>query len=285
MRVTDHHHVDAGHRAGDDVGRVLDRQLGAVRRGATDARVRQDDDDVGLLGDAGHPLLGGLDHVAELQRPLDVAPVPDGRARRREPQDPDGDGLVALHLHALERVRLVVRLAGRGLDDVGTEHGVVGVVDIGVEQTEPVVVLVVPDDLGVVADRVVGGGHRVHGVGLAHRLLLGVVVGQRGALDRVAVVDDEDAVLPARFAHGLHGGRDPCEAGRVARALGVRRVPEVVPVLDPTVQVRRREHGQLELVRLWAVPPGTGGGDRREGARGQRHDGHRSRDHCCSTHG
>ena len=214
----------------------------------------------GLPVDDRHPLLRRGHHVLEPDAALDVAAVPDRRARRGQAQDADRDRLVAGHLHALERVRRRVGQPCGLVDDVRAEHRVVDGAGVGVQQVQAVVELVIADDLRVVADGVVRGGHGVLDTGLGDRLLLGVVVGQRGPLQEVPVVDDEDAVRTAGLADRVDDRADPRQAGGVTGALGVRRVLEVVPVLDPAVQVGGRQHGELERVTaLRSCGRGCGG--------------------------
>lgn len=80
------------------------------------------------------------------------------------------------------------------IDNVGAQGREVDLLLVLGEQVKAVVESVVADDLRVVADVVVGLGHAVRLTGLGDAFLLCAVVGQRGALDRVIIVDQEHRV-------------------------------------------------------------------------------------------
>ena len=188
--------------------------------------------DLRLLDDPGEP------HPA-----LDVRGVPDRDAGRDEPEDADRDRLLAPDLDPLHDVGPEDRAPGVPVDRVRREQRVTALLLEGAQGVEAVVELVVAERRGVVADGVHRGGHRMlrparDGVDL------GVVVGERGALDRVARIEGDAGVRPALLPDRLDEGRRLRDADLVAVAVAVGRVVEVVPVVDVAVQVGRAEHGE-----------------------------------------
>lgn len=262
--------VDPGHHAGDVPQRVLVQRgpvVALVGHGAV-AGVGDHDDDVGLLGDDRHPLLRRLDEVAELQLSLDEGAVPHAHSGGHHPDDAHGHLLIA-DLPVDECVRLVVGLAGVDVDDIRSEQWEVDVALVGGEQRQVVVVLVVAHRLDVVAEIVEGGRHRV--LDLAVQDGLGpvadaVVVGQRRALDGVAVVDEQDRLRALLGADLADDRREPGEAETAA--LGERLVAEVVPVVDVAVDVGRGEQRELEPLGVGGLGSGRYRGRQEEGRRG-----------------
>ena len=146
-------------------------------------------------------------------------------------------------LKRLDDVRPERRALGRRVDRVRAEEREVELVLEGAQRVEAVVELVVAERGGVVPDLVHRPCHRVDRA-VGDRVDLGVVVGQRRALDGVAGVEGEDRLAPALLAHRLdqrgHLGQPDVVVGGVVE-LGVL---EVVPVEDVAVQVGGAEHGQ-----------------------------------------
>ncbi|OKL54570.1 hypothetical protein BSZ39_03315 [Bowdeniella nasicola] len=109
----------------------------------------------------------------------------------------------------------------------------------------------VADDERVVADEVEGRSHRM--LVEAELVLLHGQVGQRRALDGVAIVDHQDGIRALRgSALGLNDGIDAGEAQFLT--FGVGCVSEVIPVHDVAMDVGRRQKIQLDGV------PGCGAG-------------------------
>ncbi|MCI1747356.1 MAG: hypothetical protein LKI24_04155 [Acidipropionibacterium sp.] len=160
------------------------------------------------------------------------------------------------------------RVAGGGVDDVGAQQRCrerLGVVE---QAVEAVVELVVADHRGVVSHQVQGAGHRVaaespaagRGAGAGRQ------VAQRGALDGVAVVQQDDG-LGASFGAGVFDeGGEPGQAQRRFGLAaggpgvgGVWAVVEVVPVEQVAVHIGAGQDRQggaygvvhLDRVRCW----------------------------------
>ncbi len=114
----------------------------------------------------------------------------------------------------------VYRLEGRtqrlGVQRVGAEQREVTLLLERAQGLDAVVELVVAEGGGVVAHVVDGDGHGVHGGALAlggdDGVHTGVVVRQRGALDDVAGVDEQDVVLALGGALLLDEGGDAGDA-------------------------------------------------------------------------
>ena len=154
-------------------------------------------------------------------------------------------GLPAARLEGADDVGLEDRGTGGPVDRVGAEQREVALRLEGAQGVEAVVELVVAQRRRVVADGVHGLGHRVHGPA-GDRVDLGVVVGQRRALDRVAGVEQERVGRPPLGAHRRHQGGDLGQADVVVGRVVVLGVLEVVPVEDVAVGVRRAQHGEPE---------------------------------------
>ena len=232
----------------------------------------EDDDDVctGLfhLWDV---LLRGLDRVVEMNFAGEIVLVPDPTAGGRDSQDADGDLLTGdpLFHHG---VGVKVGLTIVVIDDVGAQDWEVHLFLVFGEQVEPVVELMVTHDLCVVADVVEGLGHRMCLTGFGDVFLLCVVVGQRGALDRVTVVDEEYRVLTLGFLHTLDQGGGTRHAQLLPGRVGC--VGEIVPVEDVTVDIGRRQKRELpRACCLFLV--------RRSAAQSRRRGGCRSRNDEC----
>ena len=174
-----------------------------------------------------------------------VVAVPDRHAGGDQAEDADHDVLAVRRADALDDVRREGGRPGRPVDRVGAQQREAQLALEGPQRVHAVVELVVAEGRGVVADRVHRGGHRVD-VALRDRVDLGVVVAQRGALDRVTGVEREAAGRAPLLPHRRDEGRDLGQAHVVRRAVGVLRVLEVVPVEHVAVGVARAEHGQPE---------------------------------------
>ena len=188
----------------------------------------------GLLHDAGEP------HLAR-----HVVAVPDRHAGGDQAEDADHDVLAVRRADPLDDVRRERGRPGRPVDRVGAQQREAQLALERPQRVHAVVELVVAEGRGVVADRVHRGGHRVD-VPPRDRVDLGVVVAQRGALDRVTGVEREAAGRAPLLPHRRDEGRDLGQAHVVRRAVGVLRVLEVVPVEHVAVGVARAEHGQPE---------------------------------------
>ena len=121
----------------------------------------------------------------------------------------------------------------------------------GAQGVEAVVVLVVAERGGVVADLVHRGRHGVRRAA-GDRVDLGVVVRERCALDRVAGVDRQGALGADLGTDRLDDRRRLGDADVVGLAVGVLDVLEVVPVVDVAVQVGRAEDGQSDDLAVGA---------------------------------
>ena len=264
--VPDQDRVDAGHLLGDQGGGVLRvGQRVAVRRAGVRSRVRGHHDHVaaGLL-ELGDEHLGLLDEAGEAELALDVGLVPDRDAGVGEAEDADGEGRSVLGgTELLDDVRREDRTPGRVVDGVRAEQRVVELRLEGAQDVEAVVELVVAERGRVVADRVHRRGHRVDGA-TGDRVDLGVVVGQRRALDGVAGVEGDDRLAGALLAHALDQGGRLGDADVARGRVGVLRVLEVVPVEDVAVQVGGAEHGQPGAVVAALVAAAGGVRDARD---------------------
>jgi hypothetical protein len=89
----------------------------------------------------------------------------------------------------------------------------------------------------VVPDRVHLGGHRMDRTALGHRIDARVVEPERGALDRVAGVEEQGVVAASIRADLVHHGRHTRQADDVAGAVGERGIRVVVPVHRVAVDV------------------------------------------------
>ena len=145
------------------------------------------------------------------------------------------------------------RGAGVPVDRVRRQQREVALALERAQGVEPVVVLVVAQRGGVVADGVHRGGHRVLRAP-GDRVDLGEVVGQRRALDGVPRVEGEAPVGAPLGPHGLDERGGLGDADLVALGVAVGGVAEVVPVVDVAVQVGGAEHGQPEAARPVVVP-------------------------------
>ena len=164
--------------------------------------------------------------------------------------------LIALRvgqLDGLDDPRLEDGCAGVPVDRVGREQREVQLLLEGPQRVEAVVVLVVAEGGGVVADLVHRGGHRVRRAA-GDRVDLGVVVRERRALDRVAGVDRQGALGTDLGADRLDDRGGLGDADVVVRLVVVLGVLEVVPVVDVAVQVGRAEHGQSHDLAVGARP-------------------------------
>ncbi len=283
--VPEEDRVDAGHLLGDQADRVLVRQLGTVAGGAAVTAVRDHDHDVRAAApNLRHPLGGGLDHAEEVQLALDVALVPDRDTRVGQAQDADAQGRrVLAERDLLDDVRREGRLAVLGAHRVGRQGREAELPDPQVQQRQAVVELVVAEHDRVVAQHVHRLGHRVLLTGGGDRLLLGVVRGQRRALDRVAGVEHQRAAgrLGAQLVDQRGGLGD---ADVVVRGVVVLGVLVVVPVVDVAVQVRSAQDGQVEglrrLRRLRVTVALAAGLRRARESEGRRGGGSRDRQHA-----
>ena len=229
-------------------------QCVAVDRRGVHPGVARHDDDVGAGGlHPRHHDLRLLDDAGEAHLALDVGGVPDRHAGGDQAEDADRHRLLAAHLDPLEHVRREDRCAGVPVDRVRRQQREVALPLERAQRVEPVVVLVVAQRRGVVADRVHRGGHRVLRAG-GDRVDLGEVVGQRRALDGVPRVEREAVVGTALGAHRLDERRGLRDADLVALAVAVGGVAEVVPVVDVAVQVGGAENGEPEVARPVGVP-------------------------------
>ena len=272
VRVTEEDRVDAGDLLGDQRDRVLVRQLRAVAGGAAVAAVGGDDHDVGAaLAHDRHPLGGGGDHVVEDAACPRRWPCPrwrhpgwSGRGCR-----PEGRRVVAAEGDLLDHVRQEGRLAGRLVDRVGGERREAELADPQREQRQAVVELVVAQRDGVVLRctfiaSAIGCVSPVAG----DRLLLGVVGGQRGALDGVTGVEHQGRLAAALRADLVDQGGQLRDADVVVLAVVVLGVLVVVPVVDVAVGVRGAEDGQVPGLRSGrGGRPGGRAGDQRERSR------------------
>ena len=251
VRVPDQDRVHAGHLPGHQRRGVLrERQGVAVRRGGVGARVRRDDDQVTAPAlELRHEDLRLLDQPGELHPTLDVGPVPDRDAGVGQAQDAHLQLAAAADAELLDHVRREDRSLGRRVHRVGTQQREVELRLEGAQGVDPVVELVVAQGCCVVADQVHRRGHRVDRAG-GDRVDLGVVVGQRRALDGVAGIEGEDRLPGPLRAHRLdqraHLGQPDVVVGLVVELL----VLEVVPVDDVAVQVGRAEHAEADSSRL-----------------------------------
>ena len=269
----------------------------AVRRGGLGPGVARDDDDVGAGAlEARHEHRGLLDDAGEPHLALDVVAVPDRDAGGDQAEDADHDVLAVRRADPLDDVRREGGRPGRPVDRVGAQQREAQLALERPQRVHAVVELVVAEGRGVVADRVHRGGHRVD-VPLGDRVDLGVVVAQRGALDRVTGVEREAAGRAPLLPHRRDEGRDLGQAHVVGRAVGVLRVLEVVPVEHVAVGVARAEHGQPERraprLAVLLVPVvrtrrrgardrcGTHAADRRHGEQLSPRGGHARLVPCC----
>ena len=108
-------------------------------------------------------------------------------------------------------------------------------------------------------------------VPLGDRLDLGVVVGERRALDGVAGVEGEGVAGPPLGADGLDERGRLGQADVVVLAVVVLGVLEVVPVVDVAVQVGRADHGERVVVGAARVAGRRLGGRGRPARRDRRH--------------
>lgn len=269
VRVADEHGVDAGDLLGEERARVLDvGQRVAPRRLAVVAGVARDDDDVGAGGlEAGHHDLRLLDDAGELHLALDVGLVPDRDAGGHETEDADLDRLgvgqaTVLMTHGLKTGAPVFQST-----ELAESRGKSSLLLERPQRVEAVVVLVVAEGGGVVADLVHRRGHRVRRAA-GDGVDLGVVVGQRRALDRVAGVDRQGALATDLGPDRLDDRGGLGHADVVGLGVGVLGVLEVVPVVDVAVQVGRAEHGQTDDL---AVGAGAGRSGSGVGGRGRAH--------------
>ena len=253
VRVAEEDRVDAGDLLGDERRRVLVRQFGAVAGGAAVAAVRGDQHDVGAAARASPA------PTSRRWRPGRRSAAcprrwPGPRWRRRgwsgrgcRPAAfgapwPRSTFLMTYGAYAGRRSCTLTALAARA--------GKPSWLDPQGQQRQPVVELVVAQRHRVVVDDVHRAGHRVLLAGRGDRLLLGVVRGQRRALDRVAGVEDQGR-LAAPLGPDLVDQRgDLGQADVVVRAVVVLGVLVVVPVVDVAVGVRRAEQREV---------PGRGG--------------------------
>ena len=138
------------------------------------------------------------------------------------------------------------------------------------QQRQAVVELVVAQRHGVVVDDVHRPGHRVLLAGGGDRLLLGVVGGQRGALDGVAGVEDQRGLAAPLGADLVDQGGQLRDADVVVRAVVVLGVAVVVPVVDVAVGVRGAEDGEVPGLRGRARAGRLGRARRRSAGRSPR---------------
>ncbi len=259
--MADEHGVDAGDLLGEERAGVLDvGQRVAPRRLAVVAGVARDDDDVGAGGlEAGHHDLGLLDDAGELHLALDVGLVPDRDAGRDQAEDADLDRLGVGQLDRLDDPRLEDRAPVFQSTELAESSGKSSCFSKARSGVEAVVVLVVAERGGVVADLVHRGGHRVRRAA-GDRVDLGVVVRERRALDRVAGVDRQGALGADLGADRLDDRGGLGDADVVGAAVVVLGVLEVVPVVDVAVQVGRAEHGESDDLAVGARAGRRGGG-------------------------
>ena len=254
--VAHHHRIDASHLRQVQAG-VL--HGGRIRR-AVQPAVQKSHHEVSALGaQFGHVLVGRLHRAFGSDLAFEVALVPVHDARRGEADHADLDGqLHVLAIRALghqgalqQRVGLHQRLLGLVADHIGQHHrearasallGAIHAVHIQaaaqhlVQKGQAVVEFVVAEGARVKAQ----GAH-----GLVHRQLLragdgvdgGFVVGQRRALDGVAVVHQQR--IGKLLARGAH------QRGRALKAIAlVLGQLEVVVAAHVEVQVGGLQHGQ-----------------------------------------
>ena len=233
------------HLRGDQGRGVLRvRQRVAVRRGGVGAGVGRHDDQVAALAlELRDELLGLLDQPGELHLPLDVGLVPDRDAGVGQAEDADLEGAAVADLVGLDDVRREHGALRRRVDGVGAEQREVQLRLEGAQRVDAVVELVVAERRGVVPDEVHRVGHRVLRA-LGDRVDLGVVVGQRGALDGVTGVEGEDRLALAVGPHPLDQRGHLRDADVVLGLVVELGVLEVVPVEDVAVQVGGAEHGE-----------------------------------------
>ena len=201
------------------------------------AGVEQAYHDVGLLlvEQYGHPAACGLLHVVEAQSLPQVGAEPHG----------DGGGYHAEngHAHAValeDGVGLEVRLAGGGVDDVGTEHGIAAVGGPAVEDAAAGLHVVVAHVACHAAHEVEHVGGNVYRRGVDEV----VVVCRRLSLQDVAVVDQEEvvAILLPELPHvGVH----TCQAATDGTAA------VEVEGIETSVYVARLEHTQFHGALLY----------------------------------
>jgi len=221
MLVPHQQHVHARH-----LGQVVVRVFHARRvRIAGQAAVRNRDDDVGALGaHLRYVFLRRFAHAFRIDLPVQPALVPGQDARRSEADHPDFQRRAQrlairagrADAAAQDAVRREQRLMRLRAVDIGQHHGEAGAgatrrvgrhaIDIEmaaghlVQISQAIVEFVVADAGDVHADLVHG---LVDGQRLAarHRLDQRLVIGQRRALQRVAVVDQQIVgILGARLA-------------------------------------------------------------------------------------
>ena len=283
MLVPHHHGVNARH-----FGQVQARVLHGGRVGGTvEPAVQQCHHDVGALGaQLGHIFGGGLYGAFGVNLAFEVALVPVHDAGGGETDHAHLDG--QLHFLAVgalggqgalqNGVGLHQRLFGLAAVHVGQRHGIASAraflgginpfhiqpaAQYLVQKGQAVVELVVAQRAGVKAQR-------AHG--LVHRQLLragdgadgGLVVGQRGALDGVAVVHQQR--VGEFFARGAH------QRGGALETVGfVFGELEVIVAAHVEMQVGRLQHGQrgcgARIGGAIVITAAAGGKDGRQGQR------------------